>query len=91
MIKRNTTKGHYKDRICEKCGRLVKAGEWGSHTYYPCRQCNDEFWQKWYQLPKIKKIDTNFGTLSNEQLNLIHEYHKEDYFKIEKEAKISIE
>lgn len=70
----------YEDRICEKCGRLVKADEYGSYVYFPCRQCNDEFWDKWYQLPKVKMVGNAF-LHTDAHKALIKEYHKEDYFK----------
>lgn len=76
---KSTSPAKNKDRICEKCGRLVKAGEYGSQVYFPCRQCNDEFWEKWYQLPKVKKVgDDWIRTEAHDAL--IKEYHKEDYF-----------
>jgi len=52
-------------------------------VYFPCRQCNDEFWAKWYQLPKVKKNgDVFLRTAAHDAL--IEEYHKEDYFGIKK-------
>lgn len=73
----------YKDRICKRCGVLVKGDEYGSHAHYPCRACNREFWQKWYLLPAV----INYGgrwDLPEEHLALIREYNKEGYFKIKK-------
>ncbi len=69
----------YKDRICEKCGRLVKGNESGSYVYFPCKECNNEFWEKWYQLPPVKKIGNEF-VKTEAHLQLIKEYHKENYF-----------
>jgi tRNA(Ile2) C34 agmatinyltransferase TiaS len=77
----NMNKNKYQDRICKKCGRLVKANEYGSHVYFPCRECNDEFWEKWYKLPKVRKVENKF-LYTDEHIRLIKEYYKEDYFKL---------
>lgn len=73
----------YPDRTCLKCGRLVKGDEYGSHVYFPCKQCNDKFWDIWYTLPKVSKVGDTF-VLTEEHIKLIKEYHKEDYFKLKK-------
>jgi len=50
-------------------------------VYFPCRQCNNEFWAKWHQLPKVKKVGDSWQHTEAHDL-LIKEYHKEEYFGI---------
>lgn len=66
--------------LCGHCGRLVKAGEYGGFVSFPiCPKCNRQFWAKWYQLPKCKKVEN--GWIRTEAHDaLIKEYHKEEYF-----------
>jgi hypothetical protein len=47
------------DRTCVKCGKLVKGNEYGSQVYFPCRECNDEFWAKWGSVAKNLAILQN--------------------------------
>lgn len=77
------------DRICKKCGKMFDAfnietydGDKGcTNPHIICRGCNDEFWEKWYNLPKVQKIGNKL--LKTESHNdLIKEYYKEDHFLI---------
>jgi hypothetical protein len=75
-------------RPCKKCGELFDAfnhdtydGDEGCYEpYIICEKCNDEFWNKWYQLPKVKKLD-GIWQLTEEHDILIKEYQKESDFK----------
>lgn len=72
----------YNDFNCKKCGRLVKKGEYSSHVYYPiCPDCNNQFWNKWYLLPKCKKVEGEW-VRTPAHTKLIQEYYKESYFNM---------
>lgn len=72
---------------CKKCGELFNSFDHDSYDgdtdctdpYQICMSCNDEFWVKWYQLPKCKLIDSVWYYTYAHFL-LIKEYHKENYF-----------
>jgi len=45
-----------------------------------CKEfCNNEFWDKWYSLPKCKKIKGKW-VRAPAHIELIQEYYKESYF-----------
>ncbi len=63
----------YEDRVCKKCGIIIRS------NYQTCWGCNNEFWKKWYKLPKVQKVNGEF-VHTEEHIKLIKEYYKEDYF-----------
>ena len=75
------------DRICKKCGKIFDAfnietydGDEGcTDPYIICRDCNDEFWGKWYNLPKVQYADGKFMRTEAHDA-LIKGYFKETYF-----------
>ena len=75
------------DRICKKCGKIFDAFNIETYDgdkdctdpYIICRDCNDEFWGKWYNLPKVQYADGKFSRTAAHDA-LIKEYFKETYF-----------
>lgn len=72
---------------CKKCGKIFDSFDHDSYDgaedctnpYKICEDCNDEFWDKWYKLPKCKKVNGKF-IRTDAHNSLIKEYFKEDYF-----------
>lgn len=74
---------------CIKCGELFDSFNHDTYDgidgcyepYVICEKCNNEFWEKWYKLPKVQKIGNKF-LKTESHTDLIKEYHKEGYFRL---------